>query len=149
MPTVCLVLAAMLFGGVMIGSGMITSITQALTSKISSRKSVVNSTVCGGLLFNASTGDQYLAILLSCNVFRRLYKRNGLEKRLLSRTVEDSVSVTSVLMPWNSCGVAQSMVLGIPTLVYLPYCVFNYVSPIMSMIIAAIGYKIVQRNKVK
>ena len=149
MPTVCLVLAAMLFGGVMIGSGMITSITQALTRKISSRKSVVNSTVCGGLLFNASTGDQYLAILLSCNVFRRLYKRNGLEKRLLSRTVEDSVSVTSVLMPWNSCGVAQSMVLGIPTLVYLPYCVFNYVSPIMSMIIAAIGYKIVQRNKVK
>ena len=146
-PTVCLVLAAMLFGGVMIGSGMVTSITQAFTRKIKSLRSVVCSTVFGGLFFNASTGDQYLAILLNCNVFKRLYKRLGLENRLLSRTVEDSVSVTSVLFPWNSCGVAQSMVLGIPTLVYLPYCVFNYVSPLMSIIIATLGYKIVQRAK--
>ena len=146
-PTICLVLAAMLFGGVMIGSGMVTSITQAFTRKIKSLRSVVCSTVFGGLFFNASTGDQYLAILLNCNVFKRLYKRLGLENRLLSRTVEDSVSVTSVLFPWNSCGVAQSMVLGIPTLVYLPYCVFNYVSPLMSIIIATLGYKIVQRAK--
>ena len=142
-----IVLAAMLFGGVMIGSGMVTSITQAFTRKIKSLRSVVSSTVFGGLFFNASTGDQYLAILLNCNVFKRLYKRLGLENRLLSRTVEDSVSVTSVLIPWNSCGVAQSMVLGIPTLVYLPYCVFNYVSPLMSIIIATLGYKIVQRAK--
>ena len=145
--TICLVFAAMIFGGVMIGSGMISTITHAFTRKIKSLQSVVNSTVFSGLFFNLSTGDQYLSILLSCNVFKRLYKRNGLESRLMSRTVEDSVSVTSVLIPWNSCGVAQSTVLGIPTLAYLPYCIFNYLSPLMSMAIAAIGYKIVQRKR--
>ena len=77
-------------------------------------------------------------------MYRNAYRRYGLEPRLLSRTLEDSVSVTSVLIPWNSCGVTQSAVLGVPTVMYLPYCVFNYLSPLMSLAMAFTGYRIKQ-----
>ena len=147
MPTIYLVLCAMVFGGVMIGSGMIASITRTFTRRLHSPRSVVGATVGSGLLFNSFTGDQYLSIILGGNVFNKLYEDNGLERRLLSRSLEDSISVTSVLIPWNSCGVTQSTVLGVATFTYLPYCVFNYISPIMSLLVARIGYKIVRTVK--
>jgi NhaC family Na+:H+ antiporter len=75
-------------------------------------------------------------------MYRALYRRFGLEARLLSRAMEDSVSVTSVLIPWNSCGVTQSTVLGVSTLAYFPFCIFNILSPIMSVIVAWLGYRI-------
>ena len=75
-------------------------------------------------------------------MFRDTYERLGFESRLLSRSTEDAVTVTSVLIPWNSCGMTQSMVLGVSTLVYLPYCFFNYLSPLMTLLVAAVGYKI-------
>lgn len=75
-------------------------------------------------------------------MFRDVYRKMGYENRLLSRTLEDSVTVTSVLIPWNSCGMTQSMVLGVSTLVYFPFCFFNYLSPCFTLIFAAIGYKI-------
>ncbi len=80
-------------------------------------------------------------------MYRNAYRRLNLEPRLLSRTLEDSVSVTSVLIPWNSCGVTQSAVLGVSTLVYLPFCVFNYLSPVMSLIMAWTGFKIKQLSR--
>ena len=86
-----------------------------------------------------------MGILLSGNVFREIYDKNGLERRLLSRATEDSVTVTSALIPWNSCGMTQSTVLGVATLTYLPYCFFNLLSPLMSIIIAITGYKIKSR----
>ncbi len=138
MPTIYLVLCAMMFGGMMLGSGMISTITHAFTRRLHSVKSIVGATVGSGLFFNSCTGDQYLSIILGGNVFKNLYKKSNLEPRLLSRSLEDSISVTSVLIPWNSCGVTQSTVLGVATLVYLPYCVFNYMSPLMSLIAAVI-----------
>jgi NhaC family Na+:H+ antiporter len=93
------------------------------------------------------TGDQYLSIILSSNLFKDLYKKQGLEPRLLSRSVEDSATVCSVLIPWNSCGMTQATVLKVSTLHYLPYCFFNLISPLMSILIAAIGYKIVRKTK--
>lgn len=144
MPTIYLVLCAMTFGGMLLGSGMIAAITKAFTRRLHSIRSIVTTTVGSGLFFNACTGDQYLSIILGGNVYKKLYRDNGLETRLLSRTLEDSVSVTSVLIPWNSCGVTQATVLGVATLTYLPYCIFNYLSPIMSIIVAYIGYKIVR-----
>lgn len=147
MPTIYLVLCAMTFGGVMIGSGMIASITRTFTRRLHSPRSIVGATVGSGMLFNSFTGDQYLSIILGGNVFKKLYEDNGLERRLLSRSLEDSISVTSVLIPWNSCGVTQSTVLGVATLTYLPYCIFNYISPIMSLIVVRIGYKIVRTGK--
>lgn len=136
LPTIYLVMCAMIFGGMMLGSGMIASITHAFTRKLHSVKSIVGATVGCGLFFNSCTGDQYLSIILGGNMFKNLYKNNGLEPRLLSRSLEDSISVTSVLIPWNSCGVTQSTVLGVATLTYLPYCIFNYLSPIMSLFVA-------------
>ncbi len=147
LSTICLVLSAMLFGVAMIGTGMLGAITDKLTSHLRSRFSLVGSTVASGLFLNCCTADQYLSIIIGGNMFRNAYRRLGLEARLLSRTLEDSVSVTSVLIPWNSCGVTQSAVLGVSTLVYLPFCIFNYLSPIMSLIMALTGFKIKQMQR--
>ena len=143
--TVWLILCAMCFGGTMTASGMLRSITTMFARMMKSTFSLVSSTVCSGLFLNLTTADQYISIILTGNMFRNIYEREGYESRLLSRTTEDSVTVTSVLVPWNSCGMTQSTVLGVPTLTYLPYCFFNYLSPIMSMIVAAFSYKIYRK----
>ena len=144
MDTIWLIICAMCFGGVMSASGMIRSITDVFVRFVRKPKSAVCSPGASGLFFNTCTADQYLSIILTGNLFKELYKNRGLESRLLSRTVEDSVTVTSVLIPWNSCGMTQATVLGVSTLTYLPYCFFNLLSPLMSMIIAFTGFKIKQ-----
>lgn len=144
--TIFLIISAAAFGGVMTGSGMIQSITDVLTKRIKSRTGTVASTVLTGLGANMVTGDQYLSIILTCSLYKKLFRDNGFEERLLSRTTEDSVTVTSVLIPWNSCGMTQATVLKVPTLEYLPYCFFNILSPLMSIFIAATGYKIVRHT---
>ncbi len=141
-PTVTLVLSAMMFGTAMIGTGMLASITSAITHRLSKRTSIVGATVASGLFMNSCTADQYLSLIITGNMYRNVYRKFRLEPRLLSRTIEDSVSVTSVLIPWNSCGVTQSTVLGVSTLVYFPFCIFNILSPCMSMLMAWTGYRI-------
>lgn len=145
LPTVALVLCAMLFGTAMIATGMLATITSTVMGRLRGRFAVVGATVGSGLFINGCTADQYLSIIIGGNMFRNVYRRAGLEPRLLSRTLEDSVSVTSVLIPWNSCGVTQSTVLGVATLTYLPYCIFNWLSPLMSLLFAYTGFKIRQR----
>lgn len=142
LPTIYLILSAMIFGGVLMGSGMLSRITHSITKRINSSKTTVTTTVATGLMLNGCTGDQYLSIILNGNLYRNLYRRNGLESRLLSRSIEDSTSVTSVLIPWNSCGLTQSAVLGVATLTYLPYCIFNIASPLVSIATAWIGFRI-------
>ncbi len=132
--------------GVMLGTGMIASITRAITRRLTRRGSIVGTTVFSGLFLNACTADQYLSLIIGGNMYRNVYSRARLEGRLLSRTMEDSVSVTSVLIPWNSCGVTQSAVLGVATVVYLPFCIFNILSPIMSMVMAWTGFKVRRTN---
>ena len=146
LDTIWLIICAMCFGGVMYGSGMLSAISQIFLRIAHKTVSVVGSTICSGIFFNLTTGDQYISIILTSNLFRQLYDDRGLERKLLSRSVEDSATVTSVLIPWNSCGMTQSTVLGVPTLTYLPYCIFNIASPIISVLIAAIGYKIKKSN---
>ena len=147
MGTIWLIICAMCFGGVMYGSGMLSSITQIFLRVTRRTVSVVSSTVGSGLFFNLVTGDQYISIILTGNLFRKLYDERDLEHRLLSRSIEDSATITSVLIPWNSCGMTQSTVLGVATLTYMPYCIFNIVSPFMSILIAMIGYKIYKRSE--
>ena len=146
MDTIWLIICAMCFGGVMYGSGMLTAISQLFIRMARRTVSVVASSVCSGIFFNLTTGDQYISIILTGKLFSNLYDNRGLERRLLSRSVEDSATVTSVLIPWNSCGMAQSTVLGVATLTYLPYCIFNIISPMMSIFMAAIGYKIIKKE---
>lgn len=147
LPTIELVLAAMVFGAVLMGTGMVRTISNAFMRRLHGRTSIVGATVASGLGLNSCTADQYLSIIVGANIYRDVYKRAALEPRLLSRTLEDSVSVTSVLIPWNSCGVTQSAVLGVSTLVYMPYCVFNWLSPLMSLFIAATGFRVVRHVK--
>ena len=147
MDTIWLIICAMCFGGVMYGSGMLSALSQIFLRLARRTVSVVGSTVCSGLFFNLATGDQYISIILTGRLFHQLYDERKLEGRLLSRSVEDSATVTSVLIPWNSCGMTQSTVLGVATLTYMPYCIFNIVSPLMSIIVAAIGYKIYKKGE--
>ena len=145
--TVFLIIAAGTFGGTLVGSGMLQSLTDMLTKFITRRVTMVASTVGTGVFANMVTGDQYLSIILTSSLYKDLYKKRGYENKLLSRSVEDSATVVSVLIPWNSCGMTQATVLKVPTLEYLPYCFFNLLSPLMSIFIAAIGYKIVRKSK--
>ena len=140
--TIWLIISAMCFGAVMVASGMIQSITRVIISYVKSLFGLVANTVFTGLFFNLSTGDQFISIVLTADMYRETYKRMGYQKRLLSRTTEDAVTVTSVLVPWNTCGMTQSTVLGVATLTYLPYCFFNLLSPLMACFVAALGWKI-------
>ena len=146
--TIWLIICAMCFGAVMVASGMIESITRVVISWVRSRLGLVSSTVSTGLFLNITTGDQFISIVLTANMFHHVYEKQGYEPRLLSRTCEDSATVTSVLVPWNTCGMTQSTVLGVPTITYLPYCFFNILSPLMTILMAAIGWKI-KRHEVK
>jgi NhaC family Na+:H+ antiporter len=145
--TIWLIICAMCFGAVMVASGMIESITRLVISWIRHRLGLVASTVSTGLFLNIATGDQFISIVLTADMFRHVYKRMGFEPRLLSRTCEDSATVTSVLVPWNTCGMTQSTVLGVATLTYLPYCFFNILSPLMTLLVAAIGWRIRQAKE--
>jgi NhaC family Na+:H+ antiporter len=142
MDTVWLIICAMCFGGAMTAGGMLGSITSAFLRFTHRRVGMVASTVVTGLMLNLATADQYISIILTGNMFRSIYARNGYEPRLLSRTTEDAVTVTSPLIPWNTCGMTQATILSVPTFTYLPYCFFNLISPLMSIVIAAIGYRI-------
>lgn len=145
LPTIWLVLSAMIFGGAMIATGMLGRITHTITSRLRHHRSVVGATVCSGLFLNSCTGDQYLSIIVGSNVFKNTYRRRRLKPQLLSRTLEDSISVTSVLIPWNSCGVTQSTVLGVATLTYLPFCLFNILSPLMTLLMSWTGWRLYSR----
>ncbi|MBQ9576534.1 MAG: sodium:proton antiporter [Muribaculaceae bacterium] len=145
--TIWLIICAMCYGSVMVASGMIESITRVIIKWVRTRFSLVASTVSTGLFLNLTTGDQFISIVLTADMFRDVYDKEGYEARLLSRTTEDAATVTSVLIPWNTCGMTQATVLGVPTLTYLPYCFFNILSPLTTLVIAAIGWKIKRRIK--
>ena len=142
MNTIWLIICAMCFGGAMAASGMLSSIISVFFRFMKNTVGMVASTVFSGLIFNICSGDQYLSIILTGDMYKDFYRKNGYESRLLSRSTEDGATVTSPLIPWNTCGMTQATVLGISTFTYLPYCFFNILSPLMSIIIAAIGYKI-------
>lgn len=142
MNTIWLILCAMCFGGVMTASGMLHSLTLVIMRFIKGVCSLVSATAATGFLLNVTTSDQYISIIVSASMYKDLYKEKGYAPELLSRTTEDSATVTSVLIPWSTCGMTQATVLGVPTIAYLPYCFFNYLSPFMSCFVAAIGWKI-------
>ncbi|MDR2917126.1 MAG: Na+/H+ antiporter NhaC [Tannerella sp.] len=142
MNTIWLIICAMCFGGAMTATGMLGSIISVFLRFMKNTVGLVSSTVFSGLFFNVCTGDQYLSIILTGDMYKNIYREKGYENRLLSRATEDGATVTSPLIPWNTCGMTQATVLGISTLTYLPYSFFNLISPLVSIMIAATGYKI-------
>ena len=144
--TVFLILCAMCFGACMRSSGMIDDLARILAPLTRTRAGLVGSTVVTGTALNGIVSDQYLSIILTSNIYRESFDREGYERRLISRSVEDSATVTSPLFPWSSCGMTQATILSVPTLAYAPFCFFNIISPLMSFLVALIGWKINQHK---
>jgi NhaC family Na+:H+ antiporter len=132
--TIWLIIAAMVFGGIMEESGMLRVLAEAMIRKVHSVGSLIATTASTCIFFNITTSDQYLAILVPGRMYADVYRKRGLKPENLSRTLEDSATVTSVLVPWNTCGATQASVLGVATFVYAPYCFFNIISPIMTIL---------------
>ena len=140
--TIWLILGAMIFGGVMESCGLLMRIVEEIIKFAHSTGSLVASTVVTSIFFNLTAGDQYMAIAIPGRMFADTYRKKGYKPELLSRTLEDVGTVTSVLVPWNTCGATQAKVLGISTWVYAPYCFFCIISPLMTMLQAYMNYKI-------
>lgn len=142
--TIFLIISAMVFGGIMDAIGALSKISKSLLTAFDSVFGLFASTVASCLAINITASDQYLAIVVPGKMYAQAYRDKNLAPENLSRTLEDSGTVTSVLIPWNTCGAYQSTVLGVDTLHYLPYAVFNYLSPFMTLLFAAFRIKIKQ-----
>jgi len=140
--TIWLIICAMCFGGVMEASGALKKISQSIIQYAESTGSVIATTACTCLFFNVTASDQYLSIVVPGRMYADTFKDKGLAPENLSRTLEDSGTVTSVLVPWNTCGATQSAVLGVATMTYLPFCFFNLISPLMTILYGYLGFKI-------
>lgn len=140
--TIWLIICAMCFGGVMEATGLLQRITGLLVAGAKSTFSLIATATGSCLFLNVTASDQYLAIVVPGRMFRNTFQERGLAPQNLSRTLEDSATVTSVLIPWNTCGAAQATVLGVGTLTYLPFCFFNLLSPLMTLVFAALGFQI-------
>jgi len=144
--TIWLILCAMVFGGIMDAIGALARISRSLLDMAQSTFSLFASTVASCLALNVTASDQYLAIVVPGKMFAKAYEDRGLAPENLSRTLEDAGTVTSVLVPWNTCGAYQSGVLGVSVADYFVYAIFNYLSPFMTLIFAGFQIKIRQLN---
>ena len=142
LDTIWLVICAMIFGGVMEKAGFLKKIISIILNKIKSTGSLITSTAGTCIFFNLSASDQYLSIVVPGKMYSSIYKEKGLAPENLSRTLEDGGTVTSVLVPWNTCGAYHASVLNVATLTYLPFCFFNLISPIMTILFAYLKIKI-------
>ena len=145
--TIYLILCVITFAGAIQAGGFLEVITEKVLKLAKKAFGLVSATVFTSVLSNIVLSDQYMAILLTGNMFKEAYRKKGYAPELLSRSLEDSATVSSVLIPWNTCGIIQSTVLGVATLTYLPYCIFNLLSIIGTIFVAAINYKIKTINQ--
>jgi len=140
--TIWLIICAMTFGGIMEASGMLDRIAQTILHLAKSTGSLIASTAGTCLVFNVTASDQYLAIVVPGRMFAKEYEKRGLAPENLSRTLEDSGTVTSALVPWNTCGAYHAGVLGVATGTYLPFAFFNIISPMMTILFGFMGWKV-------
>jgi len=145
--TIWLILCVVIFGGIMEACGYIQTVTDIIVKRIKSAVSLVASTMASCIFCNIVLSDQYMSILIPGKMFKKIYDTEGYNPELLSRSLQDSAAVTSVLVPWNTCGVVQSGVLGVPTIEYLPYCFYNWLSPFVNLAVVFLGYKIYRFGK--
>ena len=139
--TIWLIICALAFGGIMERSGFLKVISASLLKKVQHDRGLVTAAASTSIFLNVTASDQYLAIVVPGKMYRERFEQNGLAPEALSRTLEDAGTVTSVLIPWNTCGATQSAVLGVATMTYLPFCFFNLLSPLMTFIFAFLGWR--------
>jgi NhaC family Na+:H+ antiporter len=142
LQTIWLIISAMVFGGIMEANGMLKKITRSILLLVKKDSSLIASTTFSCIFFNVTASDQYISIVVPGEMYHDAYKNRNLKPEVLSRTLEDSGTVTSVLVPWNTGGATQSRVLGVPTLSYLPYAFFNLISPLMTLLFAYLNIRI-------
>jgi len=149
LSTIWLILSAMVFGGVMEASGMLLKITQTIMKMVDSSGSLIASTAVTCIFFNTTASDQYISIVVPGRMYKDAFKEKGLKPEVLSRTLEDAGTVTSVLIPWNTGGATQARVLDVSTVSYLPYAFFNIISPFMTILFGYLNIKIRRYAKKK
>ncbi len=137
-----IIFCAMVFGGVLEACGMLQKLADSILKSVRSVGGLIGATIGTCLFTNATASDQYIAIVVPARMFRAAYQKKGLHPKNLSRAVEDGGTVTSVLIPWNSGGAFHSGVLGVSTMVYLPFCFFNILSPLVSIFLGAMNLTI-------
>jgi NhaC family Na+:H+ antiporter len=142
LTTIWLVLGALSFAAVMEHAGFLQRLLDPIVSRTRRRGSLIASVTGSGIGLNVIAGDQYVADVLPARTFRKEFARRGLAPQVLSRAVEDSGTVTSVLVPWNTCGAYISGVLGVATAAYLPFCFFNLLSPLLDVLYGYLGFKV-------
>ena len=142
LDTVWLILSAMVFGGAMEAGGLLQVITSRIVSMARSTGSLIFTTIVSSIFLNFTASDQYISIVIPGKMFAESYRKRKLKPELLSRTLEDGGTITSVLIPWNTCGATQSKVLGVATADYIPYCFFNILNPVIAIIMGYVGFKI-------
>lgn len=147
LSTIWLILAAMFFGGIMEACGFLKILTHRMLKNAKSDVSLVGATAASAVLVNVSASDQYLSIVIPGRMFAGSYRDFDLAPENLSRTLEDAGTVTSVLIPWNTCGAYQSAVLGISTFAFLPFAFFNLLSPLMTLLFSWKGIKVRRLSK--
>ena len=143
---ILLVITAMMFGGVMYKGGFLKNITNLIISSSSSNLQLIGSTTGSCLFFNIATCDQQLAIVIPGRMFKEIYEEHKLKPVNLSRTIEDTGTVTSVLVPWNSCAAYHAEMLAVNPIAYIPFCFFNIISPIMTLLFAYFNIRIQKNN---
>ena len=140
--TIWLIICAMVFSGAMEATGLLRRVAEPIIKYADSTGSLIATTAGTCIFFNITASDQYISIVVPGRMFADTYKEKGLAPENLSRTLEDSGTVTSVLIPWNTCGATQSAILGVATFAYLPFCFFNLISPLMTIAYGYLGIKI-------
>ena len=137
--TIWLILSAMFFAGIMEGAGMINAMAAAVLKRVHSTGGLVSSTILGGIVANVVTSEQYLSIVVNGRFFREAYKKKGISPVTLSRSLEDSGTLTSALVPWNTCGAFMAATLQTPVYLYAPYAFLNWIVPIIAIVYAWTG----------
>lgn len=149
MWTVSLILCAMTFGGIMEKTGMLKALAEGVLSLFKGRGGLVLSTVLTAIFMNIIAGDQYLAIVIPGRMYKASYDEMGLAPKNLSRALEDSATLSSPLIPWNTCGAYMITTLGIAPWVYVPYCFLNIINPILSVIYGYTGFSMHKAESAK
>jgi NhaC family Na+:H+ antiporter len=147
LKTIWLILCAMVFGGALEGAGLLQRMAEAILSRVHGDGSLIAATAGSCVVVNATASDQYLSIVVPGRMFAPVYAEGGLHPKVLSRTLEDSGTVTSVLVPWNTCGAYMAGVLGVATMAYLPFAFFNLLSPLMTVLQGALGWRIARLSR--
>ena len=144
MTTVWLIITALSFGAVVEHAGLLNRLIDPLVKRVKSVAGLVATTVATAIGINIMASDQYIAIALPGRLFAPAFSKRGLEPAMLSRVVGDFATVTSPLIPWNSCGAYMAAALGVPTMLYAGYCFFNILNPLLTILLSVIGWRVLR-----